>query len=170
MHSSAASPWITPAQRVALATVLDALRDIGLPFQATGGLAGNLHGSEWPLHDLDFDVADAALPALAERFRAHVVRGPSPYRDAEFALELLTLRFGTVEADIAAASSIRLIDPTGVEQLAPTDLAAAVPRTFDGQRIPTMPLEALIAYKQAIGRHADVADLVRLRPAPTGAG
>lgn len=168
MSSSAAPPWITPAQREALATLLDALRDIGLPFQATGGLAGNLHGSEWPLHDLDFDVADAALPALADRFRARIVRGPAPYRDAEFALELLTLRFGTVEADVAAASSIRLIDPAGGEHPAPADLAAAVPRAFDGRTIPTMPLEPLIAYKRAIGRHADVADLVRLRPSSKG--
>lgn len=151
-------------------TLLEALRDIGLPFQATGGLAGNLHGSRWPLHDLDFDVADAALPALAERFRAHIVRGPGPYRDAEFALELLTFRVGTVEADVAAASTVRLIDPAGIEHPAPTDLAAAVPRDFDGQTVPTMPLEALIAYKRIIGRHADVEDLERLRPSATGAG
>lgn len=78
MSRSAAPLWITRAQREALATLLDALRDIGLPFQATGGLAGNLHGSRWPLHDLDFDVADAAVPALADRFRAHIVYGPHP--------------------------------------------------------------------------------------------
>lgn len=65
MSSCALPLWITSAQREALGTLVDALREIGLPFQATGGLAGNLHGSQWPLHDLDFDVAAAALPALA---------------------------------------------------------------------------------------------------------
>lgn len=156
-------PWITAAQRDALATLLDALHDIGLPFQATGGLAGNLHGSQWPLHDLDFDVADAALPLLADRFREQVVAGPAPYRDTEFALELLTLRLGEVEADLVAAQSIRLIDAAGRERPAPTDLARVVLRPFDGREIPTMPLDTLIAYKRAIGRHADVADLERLQ-------
>lgn len=65
MSSAALPPWITSAQREALGTLVDSLREIGLPFQATGGLAGNLHGSQWPLHDLDFDVAAAALPVLA---------------------------------------------------------------------------------------------------------
>ncbi len=150
--------------------MLDALRDIDQRFQATGGLAGNLHGSTWPLHDLDFDVADAALPALADRFGSHVVSGPGPYRDTEFALDLLTIQFGTVEVDFSAASSIRLIDPAGHEHPAPSDLDAAVLRHLDGRDIPTMPLDALIAYKRTIGRHADVEDLVRLRPTATDVG
>lgn len=170
MTSAILPPWITSAQRDALITLVDALRDAGVPFQATGGLAGNLHGSQWPLHDLDFDVPRAALPVVAARFRGAVVAGPAPYRDAEFALELLTLRIGTVEADLAAADSIRLIDPSGREHLAPTDLSAAVPRVFEGRVIPTMPLASLIAYKRIIGRRADLADLERLRPPPTGAG
>lgn len=83
---------------------------------------------------------------------------------------LLTLRLGGVEADFAGASSIRLLDPAGREFPAPVELADAVPRALDGRMIPTMPLEALIAYKRAIGRRADVEDLVRLRPSPKGAG
>ena len=170
MTSSASPPWITPAQQHTLLALADALRDLDIPFQATGGLAGNLHGSHWPLHDLDFDVPDAALPILAARFRASVVAGPAPYRDAEFALELLTLRLGGVEVDLAAADSIRLIDRSGREHPAPTDLRASVLRPFAGRVIPTMPLDALIAYKRTIGRLANVADLERLRPSPTGAG
>jgi hypothetical protein len=45
---------------------------------------------------------------MATEFRAQVVYGPAPFRDEEFALDLLTLRFGSVDvADLVTLSGAR---------------------------------------------------------------
>jgi len=154
--------WISTEQFAVLTEILEAMNRAQLPFQATGGLAGNLHGSVWPLHDLDFDVAPPLLSRMATEFRAQVVYGPAPFRDEEFALDLLTLRFGSVEVDLSDAASIRLLNARGEEQSWPTDLSAVVWRPLGEHRVPAMPLPQLLAYKRAIGREADVADLEAL--------
>lgn len=154
--------WITAEQFTVLMDLLEALNQAQLPFQATGGLAGNLHGSLWPLHDLDFDVAPPLLSRMATQFPAQVVYGPAAFRDEEFALDLLTLRFGSVDVDFSDATSIRLLNERGEGRPWPTDLSAVVWRPLHRHRVPTMPLPQLLAYKRAIGRHADVADLETL--------
>lgn len=154
--------WISVEQFTVLMRILEALNQAQHPYQATGGLAGNLHGSRWPLHDLDFDVATPLLSRMATEFRAHVVYGPAPFRDEEFALDLLTLRFGSVDVDISDAASIRLMKANGEGQPWPSDLSAVVWRPLHQHRVPTMPLPQLVAYKRAIGREADVADLEAL--------
>lgn len=155
--------WLSSVQLRALFRVLDVLDELGVPFVATGGLAGNLHGSAWPLHDLDFDVAGSALPALASRFQDAVVFGPAPFRDEEFALELLTLELDGVGVDFSAAESVMLVAPDGGAVPRPTRLDAADQRSIAGRPIPVMPLADLIAYKRIIGRERDVEDLEAMR-------
>lgn len=154
--------WITPPHRQALAALLDAFDALGIAYVATGGLAGNLHGSRWPLHDLDFDVPQGALAPLAARVAARVVRGPAPYRDDEFDLHLLTLAFPGVTADLAAAETIRLRQADGTFVPMPTDLATGVDVAFEGRMVRVLPLDRLIAYKRIIGRRADLVDLEAL--------
>src|SRR6202795_173936 len=70
-------------------------RLVGLPdaagacWQFTGGFAGNLHGSRWPLHDLDLDVARQDLPRVAESLAPYTTFPLGPYVDDEFELQLL---------------------------------------------------------------------------------
>jgi hypothetical protein len=53
-------------------------RLIGLPYevaacyQFSGSLAGNLHGSRWPLQDLDVEVLQQDLPRLAVLLQPYV--------------------------------------------------------------------------------------------------
>ena len=161
-------PWLTATQWRTLCRVLDVLDELGVPFVATGGLAGNLHGSAWPLHDLDFDVVGSALPALASRFHDAVVLGPAPFRDEEFALELLTLELDGVGVDFSAAESVVLVAPDGRAVPWPTRLHAADQRSLAGRPIPVMPLADLIAYKRIIGRERDVEDLEAVRRRSVG--
>src|SRR5262249_34932808 len=48
---------LTPSQENALRRLVGLLDAAGACYQFTGGFAGNLHGSRWPLHDFDLDVA-----------------------------------------------------------------------------------------------------------------
>lgn len=164
MPDASRPSWITPAQLAVLGRLLTTCRALGLPHVATGGLAGNLHGSAWPLHDLDVDVPVAALPALAAHFADHVRFGPARYRDEEFDLDLLTLEIDGVTVDLSGAESIRLVTPDGTVVSAPTDVKVVEYRVVAAWSVPTLPLDRLVGYKRIIGRTADVQDLARLLP------
>lgn len=159
-------PWITPAQHRVLAWLVTRLDALGIPYVASGGLAGNLHGSDWPLHDIDLDVPASRMAdvtaAIAASFPGAVLEGPRPYADEEFALELLTARVDGVDVDVSAAESVVLRAPDGTRHAWPTALDAHETRTVGGLAVRVVPLASLLAYKRVIGRAADVAALEAL--------
>jgi len=154
--------WISPAQFSALADLVGFLDDARVPYAVSGGLAGNLAGSQWPLHDIDVDVPAAALPLLAQHYAPWILSGPGAYEDEEFALQLLQLRLPEVGIDIAAAESIVLRDPQGRLHSWPSDLASFELRTLGPLSVRVHPLSSIRAYKRMIDRTADLADLDRL--------
>lgn len=164
---TALPPWITPAQHRVLAWLVARLDTLGIPYVASGGLAGNLHGSDWPLHDIDLDVPGSRLvdvaTAIAAAFPSATIVGPRPYADEEFALELLTARVDGVDVDVSAAESVVLCSPDGTRRAWPTALDAHETRTVGALAVRVVPLTQLLAYKRVIGRAADVAALEALR-------
>src|SRR5205823_11515140 len=94
---------LTPSQERALRRLLAILDEAGACYQFTGGFAGNLHGSRWPLHDLDVDVTRDGLPRLAELLRPYTTRPLGLYVDDEFELQLLRAEVEGVPIDVSQA-------------------------------------------------------------------
>jgi hypothetical protein len=155
-------PWVTPEQLAALSTLCAELERVALPWMAVGGLAGNLWGSDWPLHDLDFDVASGALARLTERFRPHVV-WQGRYVDEEFDLDLLRLNIAGVEVDLSSVDDAFCFTPAGVRTVLRNTLDRRVMRRLGELSVPCQRLEDLLAYKIIIGREHDVRNLEQLR-------
>lgn len=160
---------LTPSQERAVRRLVGLLDAAAACYQFTGGFAGNLHGSCWPLHDLDVDVARRDLPRLAEILRPYASHPLGPYEDAEFRLHLVRATLEGVPIDASQAedacgrSSGRWV-PLG------TNLALRRRVPLLDLHVWVQPLEALIAYKETIGRSTDVADLRALRMRPTDGG
>ncbi len=149
---------LTSSQERAVRLLIGCLDEAAACYQFSGGFAGNLHGSRWPLHDLDVDVAQQDLSRLAALLQPYIYHPLSLYKDAEFRLQLLRAKCEGVDIDVSQAE-----DAYGRcgGQWVPlgTNLARR-------QRVPLLdlhvwvqPLDALIAYKELIGRSADVAEL-----------
>jgi len=47
---------LTRSQERAVRRLIGFLDEAAACYQFSGGFAGNLHGSRWPLHDLDLDL------------------------------------------------------------------------------------------------------------------
>jgi hypothetical protein len=154
--------WITPAQFDALRALVAWLDAEGIPYALSGGLAGNLYGSTWPLVDIDLDVPTAALPRLAAHHAPHVTFGPARYADDEFELTLCTVALPAVSIDASGAESIGLRAPDGTVQPWATDLREVVVRPLAGLSLRVVPLDRLVAYKRVIGRTRDLVELERL--------
>lgn len=149
---------LSAAHAHALHTVLDALEQAGVWYRATGGLAGNLHGSRWPLHDIDIDYLRADWPRIEAVMRPYLSQVPREYRDVEFRLTLARAQVGPVEIefcqveDCAVATSGGgwcLLDTVPIREL----------RDWQGREVWTLPLADLIAYKTLMGREADLREL-----------
>ncbi len=153
---------LTTSQERALRRLVGMLDEVGACYQFTGGFAGNLHGSTWPLHDLDVDVARADLPRLADLLRPYTIRPLGPYADAEFELQLLRAEADGVAIDVSQAEeAYARVGGRRVPLGTRLELRQSVP-VLDLQ-VWAQPLGELIAYKELLGRSADVADLRALQ-------
>jgi hypothetical protein len=149
---------LTTAQERALRRLVGVLDAAGVCYQFTGGFAGNLHGSRWPLHDLDVDIPAADLPRLAEQLRPYTTWPLGWFVDAEFELVLLRAEIEGVAIDISQAEDAyaRL----GAQRVPlNTSLANRQRVRVLDLEVWVQPLAELIAYKELLGRSADLADL-----------
>lgn len=143
---------VSPAQWRALLRLVRAFDAAGIAYQLPGGLAGNVHGSAWPLHDIDLDVPGARIAEVAALFAGEAVDGPARFVDKEFDLELLRLDLDGVPVDVSAAGDAWIFTRTGARTPLRIDLARAERREFHGILLSVAPLDDLIAYKQLLGR------------------
>ena len=153
---------LTSSQEHAIRQLVRILDKAAACYQFSGGFAGNLHGSRWPLHDLDVDVAQQDLPRLAELLQPYIYHPLGPYEDAEFRLHLLRAQIEGVDIDVNQAEAA--YGRSG-GQWVPlrTDLARRQRMPLLDLHVWVQPLDALIAYKELIGRSADVAELRALQ-------
>lgn len=162
-------PWLDAPRYECLSFLIQALDGAGIASQATGGLAGNLWGSVWPLHDIDLDVATVDLDRLERRF-APFVLSRGRLVDDEFDLDLLHLRRNGVDIEIAGADGAWIRSPAGTWAPLARTLERAVERPLVEACVRTQRLEDLLAYKRVLGRTADVLDLQRLWGDEPGGG
>jgi hypothetical protein len=131
-------------------------------YQATGGLAGNIYGSKWPLHDIDIEVSQRDMAKVVEIFREYTVRPLFRFVDEEFDLMLLGLCINDIEVEITQAEDA-FIFSNGVRIRLETDLSKAKKIRFLGLDIFVQPLDDIITYKRLLSRNNDVSDLISLR-------
>lgn len=91
------------SQERAVRRLVSILDEAAACYQLTGGFAGNLHGSRWPLHDLDVDVAQQDLPRVAELLQPYIFHPLGLYEDAEFRLYLLRVTIEGMDIDVNQA-------------------------------------------------------------------
>jgi GNAT superfamily N-acetyltransferase len=152
---------LTASQERALRRLVGILDQAGACYQFTGGFAGNLHGSRWPLHDLDVDVAQADLPRVAELLQPYTTWPLGLYVDDEFELQLLRAEVEGVPIDISQAEE-GYARVGGRRVPLGASLAHRQRARVLGMQVWVQPLAELIAYKELLGRSADLADLRQL--------
>ena len=139
------------------------LEGSGLEYRISGGLAGNLHGSEWPLHDIDLDVPARHIPQLRNYLIPYVFRELDWYEDEEFGIMLLQARILGVDIDVSRVEGARLRNGERWILHEP-DFSRRCRRELLGIAVWVTSLEDLIAYKEIIGRKTDLEELTRLGP------
>jgi len=142
--------------------VVEKLETNGIQYQLTGGFAGNVYGSLWPPHDIDFDVLEADFAKIAEIFEPQIKNPPHHYTDPEFDFRLMTLEIDGIEVDFTQVENSFGITTSGERFPFQIDLSKAERHEFMGVEVMVEPLQNIIEYKRKIGRYEDVEDLSTL--------
>jgi hypothetical protein len=153
---------LTAAQERALRRLVGLLEEARACYQFTGGFAGNLHGSRWPLHDLDVDVPREDFVRVAGRLKPYATSPAGLYTDDEFELQLVRAELEGVPIDVSQAEDA-FARVGGRRVPLNTTLAHRQCVVVRGLAVWVQPLDELIAYKELLGRSADLADLRGLR-------
>lgn len=139
------------------------LEELGYSYLVVGGLAANVFGGRRPLYDIDLDVPKSALREVAERAKLYVTFGPARFRDEQFDIELLSLRYADQDIDLTAAEDVLLFDRNAAQwRHVPTDLMAGEIHEVLGKKVFVIKREALIAYKQMLARDTDLEDVAAM--------
>jgi hypothetical protein len=85
--------------KLAFDWITSLLEDMGHPYVVVGGLAANVFGGKRPLNDIDLDVPRGALKQIAESASPYITFGPARYRDQQFDIKLLSLRYANQDKE-----------------------------------------------------------------------
>lgn len=145
----------------ALRFIISILTKHNIDYQLTGGVAGNIYGSQWPLHDIDIEVARKDMDRVAELFKDYITRPISRFVDDEFDLLMMTLQISEIDVDINQVEDAFVVRD-GVKIKLDSDLSRANRINWQGIEILVQPLDDIIHYKEIIRREADLAELKQL--------
>jgi hypothetical protein len=145
----------------ALKLIIPIFEQHDITYRITGGLAGNLYGSQWELHDIDIEVAQKDIELVAELFQEYMAIDLMRLVDDEFDLLMMTLVIYGVDIEINQAEEAFIYHNDTLIQL-DDNLSIFNIITFEGLKLKVKPLEQIIQYKELLGRHQDVIDLITL--------
>ncbi|MBF2067638.1 MAG: hypothetical protein IGS39_24950 [Calothrix sp. C42_A2020_038] len=145
----------------ALKLIIPIFEQHNITYRITGGLAGNLYGSQWPLHDIDIEVAQKDIERVKELFHEYIAIDLMRIVDDEFDLLMMTLVIYGVDIEINQAEDAFIYhDDTPIKL--DDDLYIFNTFFFEGLKLRVQQLQKIIEYKELLGRKNDVADLRKL--------
>jgi len=140
--------------------IVKLLKKHEVPFQISGGFAARLYGSMRELADIDIGIPDKSFEKILPDVNEYLIYGPKHYRDDEWDLKLMTLKYKNQKIDIAGRDTIKIFDKINNAWIpAHRDLSISENQEVYEITVPVIPKSALIAYKKKIGREVDILDV-----------
>jgi predicted nucleotidyltransferase len=135
-----------------------------VPFQITGGLAARIYGSPRELTDIDIDIPDERFWEILPEVKEYIIFGPERYKDEQWDILLLTLKYHEQNIDLSGADSIKLFDFHAKTWFVPPhDFSKYETKEIFGFSVPVITKEDLIFYKSKIFRECDQIDLEAMK-------
>lgn len=143
--------------------VTDILDQKGIRYRISGGLAARAYGVDRELADIDIEVADKDTPFIIDNIKPYIIFGPARYKDENWDLNLVTLRYLGQEIDIASDNAKIFNKKTKLWEKCSSELSDFDIRPVFGKKVPVEPMESLILYKTNLARDVDLEDVRQLK-------
>lgn len=143
--------------------IVGLLREHKISFHISGGFAANIYGSNRSLADIDIEIPDEKIFEIRNDVKKFIIYGPKRYKDKEFDLLLMTLKYRGQKIDICGVNSQRLFNKKTMKwNNARIDLSKATKKKVYNLIVTLIPLKDLISYKKKISRDVDIQDVKAL--------
>jgi len=139
------------------------LRKNKIPFQISGGLAARIYGSTRELADIDIDIPEERFEEILPAVKKFIIFGPAKYKDKNWDLYLMTLKYKSQEIDLCGYKRAKIFDTKRKKWISyPTDLSHVNCKRIFGLTVSVVPKKNLIEYKSKLLRRVDKTDLAFL--------
>lgn len=146
--------------KYAFVWIIKLLKKNNIEFRITGGLASKIYGSDRPLSDIDIEISNKDIVKIKNHIKEYVIYGPKRYKDNEFDLLLMTIKYKGQEMDICGIDSQKIFDKNNKKWVKEKiDLKKYKKKKVFDHFVPIIPLEELINYKKKIRREVDIYDV-----------
>lgn len=144
----------------ALKWIVNILDKHKIPFQIAGGFASRLYGSKRELADIDINIPENRIQEIIGDVKDYITFGPEMSKDENWDLFMMTLKYQEQEIDICVAESIKILNQNTkqFEKLV-TDFSGSILKEIYGIKVPIIPIEELIIYKNKLSREVDLSDV-----------
>ncbi len=145
----------------ALKWIVEILNKHKIPFQIAGGFAAIIYGSLRELADIDIDVPKYCYDKILHEVKDYIVFPPQKYKDENWNLELMTLKFKGQNIDIS--SEAKIFDKRENQWVdLKTDFSNSDYMEIYNITVPVIRKKDLIEYKNKLLREVDKKDVEAL--------
>lgn len=134
-----------------------------IKYKVCGGLAARVYGANRELADIDIEVANVDIAKIVSDVRPFIIFGPDHYKDENWDLELMTLKYKGQEIDIAETEARIFNKATKEWQICSSNPESVEIKEVFGRYVPIESKESLIDYKSKLGREVDLEDIRQLQ-------
>ncbi len=142
--------------------ITDILERHNIPYKISGGFAGRVYGVNRELADIDIEISEKDISTILTDVKDYVVYGPERYKDENWDLELMTLRYEGQDIDISGVEAKIFNQTSGQWERCNNNLTKPNILEVYGKTVPIENIDALIAYKTKLGRDVDIEDVRQL--------
>lgn len=147
----------------ALIWIIKILRKHKVPFLISGGFDAKVYGSKRPLADIDIEIHDKEMYKVFPYVKEHIIYGPKIFKNKEFDLLLMTLKYKGQEIDVCGKDHLRMFDRIHKKWFKEKNNFKQVSRKkVYGIKLPFEEVKDLIDYKKKIRRRVDIQDVKAL--------
>ena len=144
----------------ALKWIVNIVRKHKIPFEIRGGFAAKIYGSTRELADIDIQIKNTKIESIILDIKNYVIFGPKRYKDRNWDLLLLTLRYKGQVIDISGLGLVKIFNKINKKW---ENLSFNPSRTIKKEicniQVPVISVEDLIKYKNKLRRRVDLQDV-----------
>lgn len=155
---------LKPETYLALKWITGLLNDLKIPYQIVGGLAAKCYGSGRPLRDIDLYVPAEAVSILKQEVNDYIESGPEHYKDENWDLIFMKLRYNNQQIEIGDADNTRYFNSRSGEWIKEEiNFSESTRMEYNGIMLSLMPKQKLIDYKKRLNRKVDRMDIRQMQ-------
>jgi len=149
--------------RKAFLWILAILRKYKIPFQVSGGLAARIYGSQRELADIDIDIPEKAFQKILRDVSKYLIFGPRRYKDRNWDLRLVILRYRSQEIDLCGAEESKIFNKKMKKWVSNrVDFSKNVRKKMFGAIVPVISKRELLSAKIKLARRVDLEDVKQI--------